>query len=136
MKTNLMLFFSVLFFGLWANQSLAHAQQMDEPYVILVEYTFAENNVDEAIELLSDLQAHTLEKEVGCMVYDLLWNEDDHTKIIIYESYVNEAAFNVHINSAYFREIVPKKLKPLIKEEKITKVIPLNQDDEMVDEEV
>lgn len=131
-----MLFFSTLFLGVFANQTVIHAQQMDEPYVILVEYAFAENDVDEAIELLSELQAHTLEKEVGCMVYDLLWNEDDHTKIIIYESYVNEAAFNEHINSSYFKEIVPKKLKPLIKEEKITKVIPLNQDDEMVDEEV
>lgn len=133
MKTKLILFFLAIFFGAFA---FVNAQNMDEPYVILVEYTFDEKDIDTALELLSEMQAQTLENEEGCLVYDLLLSEDDPTTVFIYESYESEAAFTVHTNSKYFKAIVPTKLTPLIKKQKITKVIPLNQGDEFVDEEV
>ena len=120
----------------FANIAPAAAQMAEEPYVILVEYTFDEKDIDTAIELLSEMQTQTLENEEGCMVYDLLLSEDDPTTIFIYESYESEAAFKVHTNSKYYKVLVPTKIAPLIKKEKITKVIPLNQEEELVDEEV
>lgn len=133
MKTKLILFFTALLLGVFAS---VNAQNMDEPYVILVEYTFDEKDIDTALELLSEMQAQTLENEEGCLVYDLLLGEDDPNTVFIYESYESETAFKIHTNSKYFKAIVPTKLTPLIKKEKITKVIPLNQDEEFVDEEV
>lgn len=136
MKKQIIIFCVIALLSVFINITPAAAQIADEPYVILVEYTFDEKDIDTAIELLSEMQALTLENEEGCMVYDLLLSEDDPTTIFIYESYENEAAFKVHTNSKYFKEIVPKKVTPLIRKERITKVIPLNQEEGLVDEEV
>ncbi len=106
--------------------TLAAQEVSEEPYVILVEYTVNAAHVDEAVDLLSEMQLQTLENEEGCLIYDVLLGIEDNTKIFIYESYQNEAAFKAHTNSKYFKEIVPVKLKPLIKQEKITRVSPLN----------
>lgn len=114
----------------------ATAQVVDEPYVILVEYTFDEKDIDTALELLSEMQMKTLENEEGCLVYDLLLSEEDPNTVFIYESYESEAAFKVHANSKYFKAIVTTKVTPLIKKQKITKLIPLNRDGELLNEEV
>jgi quinol monooxygenase YgiN len=105
------------------------AQESDDiPYVIIVEFTFSEDHVDQAIEYLLDMQAQTLDNEEGCIAYDVLLCEDDATKIFLYESYENNAAYKKHENSAYFKTIVLQKLKPLIKAQRITKVIPVNNE--------
>lgn len=136
MKKQIFLFcaFFVMLFS--ANSHYMKAQNTSEPYVILVEFTFADENLEEAIELLSDMQMQTLENEEGCLVYDVLLSEEDPAIIFIYESYESEDAYTVHCNTPYFKEIVQKKLQPLIKTQKITKVFPLNFDGNLDDAEV
>lgn len=136
MKKQFIFISLIALLSVFANIRPVAAQTADDPYVILVEYTFDEKDIDTVIELLSEMQSQTLEKEEGCVVYDLLVSEEDPNTIFIYESYENEAAFKVHTNSDYFKAIVPTKIKPLIKKERITKVYPLNQEEELVDEEV
>lgn len=121
---------------LFANSGMVKAQEQTDPYVILVEFTFDKAKVDEAIELLSEMQLQTLENEEKCLVYDVLLSEEDPTKIFIYESYENEAAFKAHGQTPYFKDLVQKKLQPLIKQQKITKVFPLNFEGVMGDGEV
>lgn len=135
MKKQIFFLFAIVLATL-LNVQDADAQNAENPYVIIVEFTIDEQNVDEAIELLAEMQTQTLENEEGCMVYDVLLSEEDATKIFIYESYQSEDAYKVHANSNYFKEIVTKKLTPLIKHSKITKVIPINQDEGFIDEEV
>lgn len=119
-----------------ASTGILNAQNQAKPYVIIVEFTFDEAKANQAIDLLSEMQLKTLENEEGCLVYDVLVSEENPAKVFIYESYESEAAFKIHSNSSYFKEIVAKKLKPLIKQEKITKVSPLNFEGELSDEEV
>lgn len=114
----------------------SQAQTAEEPYVILVEFMLNEARVDEAIELLSDIQLQTIENEEGCLVYDVLLSEEDSARVFIYESYESEVAYKVHSNTSYFKEIVLKKLKPLIKSQKIIKVFPLNFEVMLDDAEV
>jgi len=129
--------FCVLFLTLLsAYPRHSQAQNAGEPYVILVEFTLDKSRVDEAIELLSDIQLQTLENEEGCLVYDVLLSEEDPARVFIYESYESEAAYKVHSNASYFKEIVLKKLKPLIKSQKITKVFPLNFEGVLGDAEI
>ena len=116
--------------------TIAQEAPQENPYVILVEYTVDETNLDTVIDLLSEMQRQTLENEDGCLVYDVLLGIDDSSKIFIYESYRNETAFRIHTNSRYFKEIVPTKLKKLIKQEKITRLSPLNFEGEMDDAEM
>lgn len=129
MQNRIFLYCVIALISVFAAVAPAMAQEADEPYVILVEYTFDEKDIDTAIELLTEMQSKTLENEEGCLVYDLLLSEEDGVTIFIYESYQNEAAFKVHTNSAYFKALVTKKIAPLIKKERVTKVFPLNQEE-------
>lgn len=136
MKKQVFLYCALFLMFFSANTRIIKAQNSGEPYVILVEFVLDEAKVDEAIELLSDIQLQTLENEEGCLIYDVLLSEEDPTKVFIYESYENEDAFKVHTKAPYYQEIVVKKLTPLIKSQKITKVFPLNFDAEMGDAEI
>lgn len=120
--------FAVLFF--YSTPTL-QAQEADEPYVVIAQMNLDENYFDQVVDLLSELQQNTLENEEGCVVFDVLLVEDDFTKIFIYESYENASAYQAHTNSAYYKRIVNKELKSLIKQETKTKVFPLNFESEM-----
>lgn len=136
MNKRIFLFCALFLILLSANTRILKAQTSGEPYVILVEFALDGARVDEAIELLSDIQLQTLENEEGCLVYDVLLSEEDPAKVFIYESYESEDAYKVHSNAPYFKEIVLKKLKPLIKSQKITRVFPLNFEGESGDTEI
>ncbi|OJV33044.1 MAG: hypothetical protein BGO33_00765 [Bacteroidia bacterium 43-41] len=136
MNKRIFLFCALFLIFLSANTRILKAQTSGEPYVILVEFALDGAKVDEAIELLSDIQLQTLENEEGCLVYDVLLSEEDPAKVFIYESYESEDAYKVHSNAPYFKEIVLKKLKPLIKSQKITRVFPLNFEGESGDTEI
>lgn len=136
MNKRIFLFCALFLILLSANTRILKAQTSGEPYVILVEFALDGARVDEAIELLSDIQLQTLENEEGCLVYDVLLSEEDPAKVFIYESYESEDAYKVHSNAPYFKEIILKKLKPLIKSQKITRVFPLNFEGESGDTEI
>ena len=128
MQKQLFLFCTLFLMLLLVPPHALQAQTAGEPYVILVEFMLDEARLDEAIELLSDIQTQTLENEEGCLVYDVLLSEQEPARIFLYESYESEDAYN--------KEIVLKKLKPLIKSQKITKVFPLNFEDALDDAEI
>ncbi len=136
MQKQVFLFCVLFTMLLSAYPRTSQVQTAGEPYVILVEFVLDEARIDEAIELLSDIQMQTLEKEEGCLVYDVLLGEEDPARVFIYESYESEAAYKVHANASYFKEIVLKKLKPLVKSQKITKVFPLNFEGALGDAEI
>ncbi len=135
MKKQIILFCVIFCMSFGANIAAAQAQNAEDPYVIIVEFTFNEKDVDKAIDLLLEMQALTLENEEGCFIYDVLLSEEDPTKIFMYENYETEAAFKAHENSTYYKTIVSGKLNPLVKGTIITKVIPLIQTDGLMDEE-
>jgi quinol monooxygenase YgiN len=127
-----------LFLGLVFSISIVpgYAQDVEDPYVIIVELSFDEQNLDTAVDLLLEVQALSLENEEGCLIYDVLLSEDNANTIFLYESYESESAYRIHENSTHFKSIVKNKLTPLIKKSRATKVIPLNLQDELVDEEL
>lgn len=126
MKNYFFLISALILIFAFSSMEDVNAQDAPEPYVMMVEYTIDEANIDKVVDLLSELQLQTLENEEGCVVFDVLLGEEDASKIFIYESYESHEAYKKHTNSPYYKKIVPQKLKALIKEEKITKVFPLN----------
>ena len=107
----------------------------NDPYSLISAYVFDETKVDDAIDLLSELQQKTLEGEPGCLIFDVLIGEDDATAVFIYESYESETAYAAHIKKKYYLDIVSNKLKPLTKQLKTIKVFQLNFEGEMSDAE-
>ncbi len=131
MKNYFFIFCSLFLVTFFCSTSTIVAQEADELYVVLSEIDIDESNFDTVVDLLSELQQSTLNNEEGCVVFDVLLVEDNLTKIFIYESYENLSAFTAHTNSAYYKKIVNKDLKPHIKKETKTKVFPINSEVEM-----
>lgn len=118
------------------NIDVVQAKTSEEPFAVMTAIKLNDETVDDAIELLSELQLSTIEHEDGCMIFDVLLGEDDPTDVFVYESYVNEAAYDKHLKSKHHTDIFNKKLKPLIKELKTTKVFLLNYDGGYSDEDI
>lgn len=127
-KQTLLLCFAAIFFMFFAEK----VEAQNDPYTQISEYVFKESIIDNAIDLLSDLQQKTLENEPGCIIFDVLIGEDDASTIFIYESYESQNAFNSHIKKKYYLDTVAK-LKPLTKQSKTSKVFQLNLEGEMSD---
>lgn len=136
MRKQAVLFCMVMSLALMGYITQGKAQNAEGPYVLIMEFSFDEQNVDSAIDLLLEVQALTLEQEEGCLIYDVLLSEDDPNTVFLYESYDSAAAYKVHENSAYYKSIVVKKLTPLIKKTKKVKGIPLNLQGDLLDEEL
>jgi len=97
--------------------------------VLFVEFSFDENDLDTAIELMAQMQSQVLENEEGCLAYDLLMSEEEPNKIFVYESYENQDAVKKHNNSPYFKEIVGGKLKKLIKNQTVKTLYLINTEE-------
>jgi len=97
--------------------------------VLFVEFSFDENDLDTAIELMTQMQSQVLENEEGCLAYDLLMSEEEPNKIFVYESYENQDAVKKHNNSPYFKEIVGGKLKKLIKNQTVKTLYLINAEE-------
>lgn len=132
---------TILSFLLWSLLFVSgtvpgQAQEANDPYAIIVELTFNEQDLDTAIDLLLEAQVLTLENEEGCIVYDVLLSEDVPNTLFLYESYESEKAYRIHENSSHYKTIIKNKLTPLIKKSRTTKVVPLNLQEDLIVEEL
>ncbi len=64
-------------------------------------------NRKKAIELAKELVAYSLH-EKGCLEYDLLGSLTNTDRLMIYETWENEAALNVHKETEHFKRLVPE----------------------------
>ena len=105
------------------------AQQENEkkPVVLFVEFEFDAKNLDTALDFLTEMQEQSLENEEGCIAYDILLSEEKPNTVYIYECYESKAALKLHNDATYYKNIVEKKLKPIIKAQKILNLSPLNE---------
>ena len=127
MKQRLFLLITLVTICLLSNNIKTFAQEnnSERPMVIMSEITFDAKDVESAIEILTNLQMDTLEKEEGCVAFDLLQNDANPNIVYIYEDYENEAAYKKHTSSTYYKDYM-NKLKPLIKSQKVTTLYPIN----------
>lgn len=98
----------------------------EDPIALFLEFQFEAEDMDFAIELLTEVQNQTIENEEGCIAYDILLNDEEPNTIYLYECYENKAALDVHNNAAYYKNIVDKQLSPLIKDRRVLKLKPIN----------
>lgn len=115
---------------LFMSNNLVAAQQSklntDTPISLFVEFQFEAKDMDDAIELLTNMQNKVIEYEEGCIIYDILLNDEEPHTIYLYECYENKTALEAHNNTSYFKDIVEKQLAPLIKTQKIIRLYPIN----------
>lgn len=73
-------------------------------------YTFArwqvkEGRLENVLQLLAHVTRHTLQEE-GNLFYKVHQSNTDANNILLYEGYTNQAAVEVHRNSAHFQQLV------------------------------
>ena len=82
-------------------------------FTLVARYYMKEGTQDEAIELLKSV-VPLARREPGCITYTLNQSLDDPRQIMLFERYVDEAAFLDHVATPYVQEIVVGKVMPMI----------------------
>ncbi len=73
--------------------------------VLLVTYIAKEGREDELEARLREMTGHT-RQEPGCLAYVAQRSQREPRKFVLYEQYVDQAAFDFHRASEYFKRIV------------------------------
>lgn len=82
-------------------------------FVIAARYYMREGTEDQALELLKSVVALS-RAEPGCVTYCVNQSLDNPRLILMFERFIDEAAFLEHAASAYVQEVVVGKVFPMI----------------------
>ena len=86
-------------------------------FVLLVNIRIKPENVGAFMQKLSD-NARAARKEPGCRQFDVLVDPKDRTKVMLYEVYDSEAAFEVHQQTPHFKKYVAEAVSLLASRER------------------
>ena len=82
-------------------------------FVLVVRMTAQEGNEDVAAATVREL-AEATRQEPGCELYIPVHDPESPGSILIYEQYVDKAAFEAHGASDHFQQLAVDKLFPLM----------------------
>lgn len=71
-------------------------------FVIIAPIQIKDGYREEFIEAMIDDAKGSVNNEVGCLRFDVIQDGDDPNRIWLYEIYVDEAAFQVHLKAPHF----------------------------------
>lgn len=71
-------------------------------YVIIVPIQIKEGHKQEFVEAMLDDAKGSLNNEPGCLRFDVVQDAGDPNRIWLYEVYVDEAAFQAHLQAPHF----------------------------------
>jgi autoinducer 2-degrading protein len=85
--------------------------------VLVVNLKIKPENVD---KFMQGLQANAREarKEPGCKQFDVLVHPNDKTKVMLYEVYADEKAFEAHQQTAHFKKYLAEAIPLLASRER------------------
>jgi quinol monooxygenase YgiN len=81
-------------------------------FVLVVNLRIKPENVDAFMKQLGD-NAAAARKEPGCRQFDVLVDPKDKTKVMLYEVYNDEKAFEAHQQTSHFKQYVAQAV-PLL----------------------
>jgi quinol monooxygenase YgiN len=89
-------------------------------FAIIVEFELLEGSFDIFHqEVLKNGEASKRE-EPGCQCFDVLVPNKEENRIVLYEAYDDEAAFQEHLQTAHFKEF-SDRVSGLVMDRKLTK---------------
>lgn len=89
---------------------------MAKHYVLEVELVINDGKMDEFMRVVLE-NAENSRKEPGCLRFDVLRPNDTQDSVVLYEIYVDEAAYGDHHASDHFKKFDAAR-KPLMKSAK------------------
>jgi (4S)-4-hydroxy-5-phosphonooxypentane-2,3-dione isomerase len=82
-------------------------------YVVVARFEAEEGMADEVANHLARMIPHALQ-EPGCAMYIVNRDQDDPNEFLLYEQYQDESAFQFHLSTEPFKEIVLGQVVPLL----------------------
>jgi quinol monooxygenase YgiN len=85
--------------------------------VVLRVHYLAKDGEEETVKRNLSRMAHEVGKhEPDCYAFDVAQSPDNPRQFLIYEHYKDQAAFDLHCESAYFKQIILEETVPLAEE--------------------
>lgn len=84
-------------------------------FTVFAQYRAQPGKGDEVATVLARHVAAT-RTEPGCVQFAVYRSADDPDRFMLYEQYVDEAAFGAHRNAPYFRHFIEETVVPLLME--------------------
>ena len=85
---------------------------------LIASYQVSEGNEERVADLLRDYIPLT-RAEPGCVSFVAHQSTEDPAIFILYEQYVDQAAFDAHAASAHYDEVAAKQIRPLLADRKV-----------------
>ena len=82
--------------------------------VLVARYQVKTGKAGEVLEALSRMAPLVKEREPGCMLYQVNRSTEDPDHFLLYEQYVDQAAFEGHRTTPHFKEIVEAIVIPML----------------------
>ena len=73
-------------------------------YVVIVEFTTHEESFEAFLARVRQQASDSLQQEPDCHVFDVCVSPDRECFVLLYEVYSDRDAFDVHLESAHFRD--------------------------------
>ena len=86
-------------------------------FVLEVQIRIKPENVDRFMPMVLE-NASAARKEPGCRTFDVLADPADRTKVMLYEVYADEKAFETHQATAHFKKYVAEAVPLLASRER------------------
>ena len=82
--------------------------------VLVARYQVKPSKAGEVLEALSRMARLVKEHEPGCMLYQVNRSMEEPDHLLLYEQYVDQAAFEGHRTTPHFKEIVEAIVVPML----------------------
>ena len=86
-------------------------------FVLSVDLRIKPENIESFIAQALENAAHS-RKEPGCRQFDVLVDPKDRTKVLLYEVYADDKAFDAHQQTAHFKKYVAEAVPLLASRER------------------
>jgi quinol monooxygenase YgiN len=90
-------------------------------FVLIVEFQLEPGSGRRFLSLIAENARASLRGEKGCIQFDVLQPEGEEDRVVLYERYLDEAAFEAHLRTAHYRAF-ERHGGPLIKGEQVRRL--------------
>ncbi len=87
-------------------------------FVVAVTFQIKPGQTNSFLPLMMDNAKASLDKEPGCVQFDVCVDEAEGDKVFLYELYVDRAAFDLHLASNHFIEF-DRAVAPMIETKQV-----------------
>jgi quinol monooxygenase YgiN len=71
------------------------------PFVVIAEFEVKPDKLEQFLELARTDASQSVAKEPGCHQFDVTLDREQPNRVVLYEVYENQAAFDVHLETPH-----------------------------------